>query len=159
MTRDTDERGKLDAYIKDWARIIWDATGDQTKVDRAILLADLNGMFDPAKFAASRTPAGHAEREVETGPVTVNEYEAALSNAPAPSEGVRDIRETAANAIRTFCRSLGSAAVQISSDGVERIYYAGISLDALSVAVALALTIPAPADTEDQGPDTLGERP
>jgi hypothetical protein len=68
MTRDADERGKLalDAYVTDWARIIWDATGDQTKVDRAILLADLNGMFDPAKFAASRAPApadGEALRE------------------------------------------------------------------------------------------------
>jgi hypothetical protein len=50
------------------------------------------------------------------------------------------IREAAANAIRTFCQSLGAGTVAVSSDGVERIYYAGLSLDALSVAVALALS-------------------
>jgi Zn-dependent M32 family carboxypeptidase len=42
----------LSIYVRDWARIIYDATGDQTKVDRAIFLADLNGMFDPVKVAA-----------------------------------------------------------------------------------------------------------
>src|SRR3977135_3130701 len=35
-----------DAYIEDWGSIIYDATGDQTKVDKAIELAHLNGMFD-----------------------------------------------------------------------------------------------------------------
>lgn len=49
------------------------------------------------------------------------------------------VQKIAAAAIRTFCQSLGPAAVQMSH-GQERIYYAGISLDALSVAVALALT-------------------
>lgn len=49
------------------------------------------------------------------------------------------IRATAADAIRTFCNSQSPAAVQMSH-GVERIYYAGLSLDALAVAVALALS-------------------
>jgi hypothetical protein len=35
---------------------------------------------------------------------------------------------------------LGAGVVTISSDGMERIYYAGISLDALSAAVASALS-------------------
>lgn len=61
-------------------------------------------------------------------------------------------RQTAADAIRTFCRSLGSASVQISSDGVERVYYSGISLDALSVAVALALRNSAPQETRGDEP-------
>lgn len=69
------------------------------------------------------------------------------------------IRQMAKDAIRTFCRSLSPAAVQMSH-GAERIYYSGISLDALAVAVSLALTrpglvegvglTPAP-DRKDQG--------
>ncbi len=54
-TTKPDTMDALKSYISDWARIIYDATGDQTKVDRAILLADLNGMFDPVKFV------GHAQ--------------------------------------------------------------------------------------------------
>jgi len=50
------------------------------------------------------------------------------------------LRKIAANAIRTFCQSLGANVVTVSSDGVERIYYSGLSLDALAVAVALALS-------------------
>jgi hypothetical protein len=50
-----------------------------------------------------------------------------------------ETQKIAADAIRTFCRSLGAAAVQ-NSHGVERIYHAGISLDALAAAVALALS-------------------
>jgi hypothetical protein len=38
-------------YIGVWRRILWDALGDQTKVDRVVLLADLNGLFDPARAA------------------------------------------------------------------------------------------------------------
>lgn len=59
--------GSMDAlkeYISDWARIIWDATGDQTKVDQAILLADLNGMFDPVKVAGL---TGVAQRHPDRG--------------------------------------------------------------------------------------------
>lgn len=50
------------------------------------------------------------------------------------------VPDVAAAPIRTFCKSLGAGTVAVSSDGVERIYYAGMSLDALSVAVALALS-------------------
>ena len=52
MTDQSSPNTAVLAYISEWARIIWDVTGDQTKVDRAIMLADLNGMFDSAKFAA-----------------------------------------------------------------------------------------------------------
>ena len=67
-----------------------------------------------------------------------------ISDEPIPpteGEGVAlaDNRELAEKAIRTFCQSLGVGVVQTSSDGVERIYYSGISLGALSIAVALAL--------------------
>lgn len=55
---------------------------------------------------------------------------------------VEDVRQLAEIALRTFCKSMGDGAVQISSDGVERIYYAGLSLKALSVAVAMAVTRP-----------------
>ncbi len=64
-----------------------------------------------------------------------------MTGAPVPrsSSGTRELREKAADAIRTFCQSLSPTAVQMSH-GQERIYYAGLSLDALSVAVALALS-------------------
>lgn len=58
------------------------------------------------------------------------------------SAGTADVRQKAENAIRTFCQSLGTGSVSISSDGVERIYYAGINLKALSVAVAMAVSRP-----------------
>ena len=54
------------------------------------------------------------------------------------------IQEVAATAIRTFCQNLGAHTVAMSS-GVERIYYPGLSIDALAVAVALALS-----STEDK---------
>ncbi len=47
-------------------------------------------------------------------------------------------RAIAADAITTFCQSLGSGAV-----GNGRIYYSGVSIDALAAAVALALSTPA----------------
>lgn len=55
--------------------------------------------------------------------------------------GMENERRKIADAIRTFCKSLSSEAVQMSH-GVERIYYSGISLDALSAAAALALPVP-----------------
>jgi hypothetical protein len=58
---------------------------------------------------------------------------------PQSSAGIGGVRQKAEDAIRTFCQSLGTGSVSISSDGVERIYYAGINLKALSVAVALAV--------------------
>jgi len=58
------------------------------------------------------------------------------------AESIKDIREKAEEAIRTFCYSLGAATVKTSSDGMDRIYYSGISLDALAAAVAMALTRP-----------------
>ena len=50
-----------------------------------------------------------------------------------------ELRKKAADAIRTFCRSLSPAAVQMSR-GQERIYYSGISLEALAAAVVIALS-------------------
>lgn len=40
--RDWNDRGH---YIKAWKRVLWDATGDQTKVDRTIQLAEIAGLF------------------------------------------------------------------------------------------------------------------
>lgn len=42
-------------YLSAWKRVLWDATGDQTKVDRIFQLADLNGLFDPARAALLAT--------------------------------------------------------------------------------------------------------
>lgn len=61
--------------------------------------------------------------------------------AAPQTPSIEDTRRKAEEAIRTFCHSLGAAAVQMSH-GEERIYYAGISLKALSAAVALAMTRP-----------------
>lgn len=55
--------------------------------------------------------------------------------SPRPTVGREEIK----SAIRTFCESLGQGSV-VRSHGVERIYYSGISLDALTAAVMLALT-------------------
>jgi hypothetical protein len=66
------------------------------------------------------------------------------------SLSIEETRQRAEDAIRTFCRSLGAAAVQMSH-GEERIYYAGISLKALSVAVAMAVSRPLRPQSE---PDT-----
>jgi hypothetical protein len=69
---------------------------------------------------------------------------AAQADAPGgqpQSLSIEETRQRAEDAIRTFCRSLGAAAVQMSH-GEERIYYAGISLKALSVAVAMAVSRP-----------------
>ena len=52
-----------------------------------------------------------------------------------------EVQAAAAEAIRTFCRSLGAASVQ-NLYGVERIYYSGINLNALAAAVALAVSRP-----------------
>ncbi len=65
-----------------------------------------------------------------------------VGRAPPQAESIKDIREKAEEAIRTFCYSLGAATVKTSSDGMDRIYYSGISLDALAAAVAIALTRP-----------------
>jgi hypothetical protein len=72
------------------------------------------------------------------------EFRAAQADAPGgqpQSLSIEETRQRAEDAIRTFCRSLGAAAVQMSH-GEERIYYAGISLKALSVAVAMAVSRP-----------------
>lgn len=78
-----------------------------------------------------------------------------LSSEPAPAvaQGARiaQIQAAAEEAIRTFCKSLSSEAVQMSH-GVERIYYSGISLKGLSAAIAMALTKRAPLQSE-RGPD------
>ncbi len=58
-----DAKTVVSAYVRDWQRIIWDATGDQTKVDRITELAELNGLFDPVAATALRTPPiGNAMR-------------------------------------------------------------------------------------------------
>lgn len=57
-------------------------------------------------------------------------------------EQLKLARAAAKDAIRTFCQSLGSNVVCTSLDGVERIYYSGISLDALSIAAVLHLSAP-----------------
>ena len=51
------------SYIADWRRVLWDATDDQTKVDRIFQLADLNGLFDPARHSEAVRPY-QAEREL-----------------------------------------------------------------------------------------------
>lgn len=67
-------------------------------------------------------------------------------------------------AIRDYCISLGSAAVQLSSDGVERIYYSGISIvglaDAISTNAAPAnrSTAKATANVGDNG-ERMGSEP
>jgi hypothetical protein len=48
------------------------------------------------------------------------------------------LRGEIADAIREYCHSISPAAVQMSH-GVERIYYAGISLDGLTDAIFAAL--------------------
>jgi hypothetical protein len=64
-------------------------------------------------------------------------------SSAAPAEvSIAELRQMVEDAIRIFCQSLGTGSVSISSDGVERIYYAGINLKALSVAVTLALPRP-----------------
>lgn len=71
------------------------------------------------------------------------------------TEKVSEIRTQTADAIRTFCQSLGAGSVTISSDGIERIYHSGISLDALSAAVAIKLRSLAsvPAQHQAKGAD------
>ena len=71
------------------------------------------------------------------------------SKAICPAR-IEDIRQKAEDAIRTFCESLGTGSVNISSDGVDRIYYAGINLKALSVAVSMALAS-VPAGQQKEG--------
>jgi Lar family restriction alleviation protein len=61
------------------------------------------------------------------------------TRAPAQSAPPQEMQRKAAEAIRTFCRSLSPAALQMSH-GVERIYHSGISVDALACAVVLALS-------------------
>lgn len=61
--------------------------------------------------------------------------------APCPSEPSppTDRREIVAKSVRTFCNSVSPASVQISSDGIERIYYAGLSVPGLVDAILAAL--------------------
>ena len=55
----------LTQYEHDWRRMLWDATGDQTKVDRIIELAHLNGLFDPVKAILGRpAPSPMVKAEV-----------------------------------------------------------------------------------------------
>jgi hypothetical protein len=72
------------------------------------------------------------------------------------------LREAIKNGIRTFCESLGARVVTASSDGVERIYYSGLSLDALSVAATMAaLTRPPserPVAQVREGTERLAEK-
>lgn len=81
--------GTLDAlkeYISDWARIIWDATGDQTKVDRVILLADLNGMFDPVKIAGLTGAAQAAIQPATNAPPKIHYFRPAdAQSSPDPT--------------------------------------------------------------------------
>lgn len=80
------------------------------------------------------------EDAVERQSDRITEAVIALLDQPQTSS-TEEIRQRVEDAIRTFCRSLGGAAVQMSH-GEERIYYAGISLKALSVAATLAMTRP-----------------
>lgn len=89
--------------------------------------------------------------------VAVHCTEASQPPTLAQQLRARDVREKAEAAIRQFCSSLGVGSVTISSDGVERIYHAGISLKALSAAVAVAISddrSPAPATT-GEGADSV----
>ncbi len=62
------------------------------------------------------------------------------------------VREALASAIRRYCLDQSSASVQISSDDVERIYYAGLSLYGVTDA-ALAALAQSPANRgEDSRP-------
>lgn len=76
--------------------------------------------------------------------------EAALPPSNPPGD-VRDIKSLAAEAIRTFCKSLGEGIVAISTDGMERIYYSGLSLEALAAAVAMKLASPKDAEATSVG--------
>jgi hypothetical protein len=69
--------------------------------------------------------------------------------AANPPGDVREIKMLAADAIRTFCKSLGEGTVAISTDGMERIYYSGLSLDGLAAAVAMKLASPKDAAATD----------
>jgi hypothetical protein len=75
----------------------------------------------------------------------MNVARAALSAAQSPKPVAWEIidREEMARlveqAIRQFCQNLGTGTVRVSADGVERIYYAGLSLNAISVAAVRAL--------------------
>jgi hypothetical protein len=60
------------------------------------------------------------------------------------------LRGEIADAIREYCHSVSPAAVQ-DSHGVERIYYAGISLDGLADAIFAAVTSPSDEPEEITG--------
>lgn len=93
------------------------------------------GSWGTAEFQAE------ISRLKELGVAKDDEIHRLRSALPRPLR-MEDVRQLAEISIRTFCQSLGAGAVSISSDGVERIYYAGISLKALSVAVAMAVSRP-----------------
>ena len=40
-------------YRDDWRKVIYDATGDFVKTQRAMELAELNGLFDPVDAIAT----------------------------------------------------------------------------------------------------------
>jgi hypothetical protein len=94
--------------------------------------------------------------------MAIDELTLALDDAaPVPQvREVRDAQKIAADAIRTFCSSLGVGSVAMSGDGVERIYYAGLSLESLAAAVAIALAaLPSsPAPVLAEGPIPLAEK-
>lgn len=154
-----DEREKLREALK---RILVDMI--QRNSNRLIVV-DYETTIDYILTALSPVPAdgeAHAEiqrlqdakrRALAIADERAKENVALRAALAAPAS--ERVREKAANGIRTFCQSLGAGVVTMSA-GVERIYYAGISLDALAVAVALAIAAPEPADTPDEGPDPLG---
>ena len=47
-------------YLATWKRVMFDVIGDQKIVDRLFVLADLNGLFDPAKVAIDALPLAAA---------------------------------------------------------------------------------------------------
>lgn len=49
-------RGQMDVYRCEWEQCVYEVTGDATKAARVIELAELNGLFDPAKAALASPP-------------------------------------------------------------------------------------------------------
>src|SRR4051812_35561183 len=64
---------------------------------------------------------------------------AALS-APVADDGGA-LRETVQTALREHFEALGHSVVAISSDGIERVYYSGFSLQDLTSAVLAAVVV------------------
>lgn len=116
----------------------------------------------PIQEREAAFPPGWLNDQLEKASLRASEMPAWMTRSEplSPPAGNSGRREQIASAIRTFCNSLGAGSVQMSH-GVERIYYAGISLDALSVAVELALSTGAPGgrsfDPRDAGFSLLAD--